>query len=809
MKMTTRIAYDNMKYHKSKNILIGIAIALTTLLLFLVPTVGKGIIDMQIEDIKMHYPSWHALYENIDDETADKLSAHHDISKYGLMVNMGIINAEYANVSMVYLDETGVDLYTIRLADGALPIQENDIVVSPGILEALGLQGGIGDVITIPFQINQNGGLDYTRTKEFRICGLIEESAEERENNSYISLISEAFLRSKFPKEQIAYHFLFRINDADVSTTDEIEGIVKRIAQQFGIAETNISINRDYLLTSYIDPAYVPGVIIIMLIVVLAGIITIYSIYYVSMNQRVQEFGRLKAIGATKRQVRQIVLREGFCVAAFAVPVGLLIGTGIARLVLFQIGRFFIEDEIIKAVNIYHWWIYLLAAAVAFGSIYASLAKPMRMAAKVSEVEAMRYYYTVKKPRSRRKGYRCLTIRRLTERSLAENKKKSVITILSMALTGMFFMIVATVLSCANPLESANSSILGQYEISPIVMDNNKEHPEWGWNEVVKDNLLNADLLQQIEQLEGVEHVDVFSSVRVSSDIFAEGEYHKINGVSEAYAKKLEDGIIKGKVTYEELKSGDKVIADSMLTYWYPSLQIGDQLNLTIYDGDRTYEKVVEIAAIGEYDPGFTNYNLLLMAKEAADALCEYSADGYFHIFADQDYDQTLMDSLYEIVTSSGRLKILTWQQEYESWKLNMALVSAGCYAFLGILAAISVMNLINTMINSVHVRKKELGMMQAIGMSDRQLMGMLQMEGLFYTLGTLLISVGLGSLLGYPVFRYAKWMGLFQITTYHYPVTAAVVVSTALLLIQLILVLGIAASLKRDSLIERIRFSE
>ena len=56
------------------------------------------------------------------------------------------------------------------------------------------------------------------------------------------------------------------------------------------------------------------------------------------------------------------------------------------------------------------------------------------------------------------------------------------------------------------------------------------------------------------------------------------------------------------------------------------------------------------------------------------------------------------------------------------------------CYAFIIILAAISIMNLINTMINSVHVRKKELGMMQAIGMSDRQLMKMLQLEGIFYT---------------------------------------------------------------------------
>lgn len=36
MKMTTRVAYCNMRHYKSKNILIGIAIILTTLLLFVI-----------------------------------------------------------------------------------------------------------------------------------------------------------------------------------------------------------------------------------------------------------------------------------------------------------------------------------------------------------------------------------------------------------------------------------------------------------------------------------------------------------------------------------------------------------------------------------------------------------------------------------------------------------------------------------------------------------------------------------------------------------------------------------------------------
>ena len=178
-------------------------------------------------------------------------------------------------------------------------------------------------------------------------------------------------------------------------------------------------------------------------------------------------------------------------------------------------------------------------------------------------------------------------------------------------------------------------------------------------------------------------------------------------------------------------------------------------------------------------------------------------------MIADQDYDPELENALEEIIRPYGRLQMQTWQAEYEQWKSAMIMTSGACYAFLGILAAISVMNLINTMINSVHVRKKELGMMQAIGMSDRQLMKMLQLEGLFYTLGTLAIAVGLGSLAGYPLFRYAKSSGMFEITTYHYPWAAAVTMTVVLLLVQVALALAISKSVKKAPLIDRIRFSE
>lgn len=820
MKMTTRVAYCNMRHYKSKNILIGIAIILTTLLLFVIPSIGKDMVEVNFAVINKIYPTWHALYRNVDESTVMKLAAHHDVKTYGLRSDAGYMNLEDATVSMMYMDRTGMELYKVKLKEGQLPQKENDIVVSKGILEALGQNGKIGDTITVPYQILKDDGLDYTKEKDFRICGFLADNESSKEQKQYTSLVSEAFLKAEIPVEQVKYRFLLQVNGQKGNTTADYTETIQNIARQFGISEDDMNINKEYLAANYVDPATIPVIVGIMLIVVLAGIITIYSVYYVSMNQRVREFGKLKAIGATKRQLRQIVLREGMGVALFAIPIGLLIGTVAVKVVLLQFVEHAKDSNVLITeaykvvakgeVQLYYWWIYLLAIAVTLCTVYLSLMKPMRMAAKVSEIEAMRYQGGSKRQKSSRKGYQFLNIGRLTKRNLAENKKKSTITIVSMAVTGIFVMMVATVLSCANPMESAKSSIVGQYEISPIVESGNKEHPEYEWAEVQKNNPLNEGLKQQIEELDGVERVDVFTALKVSGGPFEEKigtEF--INGVPEEYAEELKKGITEGNVTYEELKSGDKVILDRALLHWYPDIKVGDKLKLNIHDGDNTFQKEIEVAAIGEYGTGLTNYNCLIMAKEGAEKLTINNSFSYFQVIADKDYDEALEASLQAIVDGSGRLQMRTWKNEYDTWENAIQMTRGACYAFIIILAAISIMNLINTMINSVHVRKKELGMMQAIGMSDRQLMKMLQLEGIFYTVGTLIISIGVGSLAGYPLFLYAKRTGMFDISTYHYPVTAAIIIILTLFVIQMLLAIFIAKSVRKDSLIERIRFSE
>ena len=137
MSMVRRIAVQNMKYHKSKNILIGIAIFLTTLLLFLVPTIGKDMIEGQYAVTNKLYPSWHALVRDVSEETMKKLSVSHEIMVYGLRSDVGIMPVKDAQISMMFLDDHGMSLYNMELLEGNMPRKENEIVVSQGILRCL------------------------------------------------------------------------------------------------------------------------------------------------------------------------------------------------------------------------------------------------------------------------------------------------------------------------------------------------------------------------------------------------------------------------------------------------------------------------------------------------------------------------------------------------------------------------------------------------------------------------------------------------------------------------------------------------
>lgn len=71
-------------------------------------------------------------------------------------------------------------------------------------------------------------------------------------------------------------------------------------------------------------------------------------------------------------------------------------------------------------------------------------------------------------------------------------------------------------------------------------------------------------------------------------------------------------------------------------------------------------------------------------------------------------------------------------------------------------------MNMANTMIMNITTKKQEYGILQAVGMTNKQLNLCLQLQGLIFTVGTICVALIIGLPLGYALFSYAKHNGIF-----------------------------------------------
>ena len=99
--------------------------------------------------------------------------------------------------------------------------------------------------------------------------------------------------------------------------------------------------------------------------------------------------------------------------------------------------------------------------------------------------------------------------------------------------------------------------------------------------------------------------------------------------------------------------------------------------------------------------------------------------------------------------------------------------------------------------------------MLQAIGMTNRQLNLMLQSEGLFFTIGTILMALIIGMPAGLLLFNYAREQGLYGLNIYKIPMLELAIMIIVIALMQAILSFLLSRNLRKESLVERIRYYE
>ena len=395
---------------------------------------------------------------------------------------------------------------------------------------------------------------------------------------------------------------------------------------------------------------------------------------------------------------------------------------------------------------------------------------------------------------------------RLAKANLLRNKKRTIVTMVTMGLSCVLFMSMAGILNSMRADDIADRQLEGSdFKIEMDYDVNDETYPENNLENINKNNPFTDELLRQILEIDGVEDVRSVHEVPASTDFPSELFEGRIiiSDVSRDKVEQWEEDVKRGQLDYDKLvdESGTVFTSDTFMDEY--GLKVGDEIDFTIYDGDRQIPLSVTIQA-SVSDGGVATFVIPEETYEGL-GLENNSITNLFVSVDDDSYDEA-KTALQNIVDENERFSLYSRDEEMDIGAMSVNMVKYPMYAILLMIAVIGFMNLINTMITSIITRKKELGMLQAIGLSDRQLTRMLAGEGMVFTAGTLVASLTLGNVLGYLIFLWGRDSGFMSVTQYHYPLWESLLLAAVLIVGQLLVTWAIGKRMRRESLIDRIR---
>ena len=794
MKTLTNLVKGNLKSSKAKSVLICITIMLTTTLLTSVGIICNNWLKTNKAATIEYSGSFEGIYKRVNKDKLDIIKNNASIDQYGIYKAIGTSQYEDSNLGLIYADNTIKNMANIKFEDGTMPEKENEIAIESGYLNLLNNGAKIGDKIKLSYESLSTGEI---KEKEFILSGILQTSDISKAQKSYSAIISKSYFVSEEVDENTKYNVYINIVKPKKLTADEVKESILSIAKNMGIEEYDVRINTDYINASNPDPQVIAGGIVVALIIILSSMLVIYSIFYVSVINKVHEYGKLRAVGATKRQIRKIILREGFILSCISIPLGIAIGYLIGQVVILKALK--MDRYGVGGMNIF---IAIGVAVITVISVLLSLLKPMKMACNISPVEAMRYDGNDSKQK-KRKGYEEINLKKITFANLSRNKKRTVITLLSLSLSGILFIVASTIMNCMNPENMAKDHSLGDIT---VYLDN------YDWNEDGSNNLydiqannpLGKEMCERLENIPGVKKINMDKSAWASIDIGAgEKNLEDIQGFDKEFYDELSEHLVEGEINKEALESGEGLV------YTHPSyakeigIKVGSTQVITIYDGKDSYKKEFTVLAL--VDIGGASIRI---PESVMDSLIKTDTTIRVGLEIKKDMLKSVEEEIKNITDNDEYLSYGTLEDSIETYKKSMAITSVLIYSLVIIIGVIGLMNLINTMITSIITRKRELGILQAIGLSDKQLVKMLQIEGLFYTVGTLLITLTLGNILGYIAVIIFRNTGA-SYAIYDYPLTQTIIMIVAITLVQILITYMVTNNFKKDSLVDRIRYSE
>lgn len=463
-KCIRHISFQNMKAGKTRNIVAILAISLTAILFTAIFTVAMSIVyGYEQSNFRQVGGYSHGTFKYLTAEQLEALREDPLIQEWGVRRYLGMPGDAPFNKSQVeisYADANYAKWTFLEPAKGRLPKEgTNEAATDTAVLALLGVEPEIGAEFTMTFDVD---GTETTET--FTLCGFWDFDQVTSANHVLLPESRVQEILNRTDCQGLDGMTGFYSLDVMFRNAAHVEKDLLAVLARHGYQSEDpaakdtyipIGINWGYMsvqASNYIEFSTIAAIALIIFLIMLTGYLIIYNVFQISVANDIRFYGLLKTIGTTGKQIRHMILLQAVFLSAVGIPVGLLVGYGIGA---------FLTPIVLVNLSVYSDalsvspWIFIGSALFSLLTVVISCRRPGRIAAKVSPIEAVRYTEgdaMQMSGRHRRSGRKQKTengasIFRMAWANLGRNRKKTVITVLSLSLSAVLLNITVTLTS--------------------------------------------------------------------------------------------------------------------------------------------------------------------------------------------------------------------------------------------------------------------------------------------------------------------------------------------------------------------------
>lgn len=832
----------SFRANRRRNLIAILAIILTTMMFTSLFVLSQSMVEnMQQMYIQQAGYSSQLSSSLLTDEEADAIAAHPAVAEASRSIVVGV--AENVSGRQVELRAASADYADSALSlptEGRMPENADEIALDTITLDKLGLAHQLGETVHLSW--TSAPGSDAHETADFTLCGIWQGNPAAMASMAWVSEdfaeklsvgVDQNTARESGSILGLTMLHIDLVDDSDPSGTAE------KILADTGLSE-RVTLSPNIAYDSAVGQNMLRELLpmaICMVLVFVSGYLIIYNIFQISVAADIRFYGRLKTLGATKRQLKKIIYSQARRLCLVGIPCGLVIGYFLGAVLV----PFMITSTGGAATVALDPWIFVGAALFAAVTVRISCLKPARTCGKVSPMEALRYTDAEPLSRRKRKKSHSASVRAMAWANLGRNRKRTVLVIASLSL-GLVLL---------SGIYAKNASFdIDKYMSGTVISDFEVEDASIASNFTTYDpqgTTINSALVEKIGDLDGLERTGALYAQVINHEVGESAlknieHYYNAEerlavikatdpGLYDAYSDMLASGsctailygvdglvvdtladaqnVLAGNFDKEAFASGSYVVVDAgpaeNADEIAPTYNVGDSVTL----GDKTYEVMAIVRDITPITEGKNSdtadfLGLYIPAEDFRAMYPENTLRKYFFDVAAEDQpaaEQMLLDVQSE---DDPALSFTSKQTLIDHYKEQTRASTIMAFAISFVIAVVGVLNFVNSMLTAIFSRQKEFAMLQSIGMTRRQLRNMLIGEGLYYAGITLALSYVLSALVvgvGVRLLVAGDWTASF-----HFTLLPLVICTPILLAFAVLIPVCCFKNIEKQSIVERLR---